>query len=1397
MPFKSFRSLFESNPTPATLDAEQVERSKAFFDAYGRSSSLVFVVEGATVCAGKEMAVALFPSGAVQVLEAEKGDDFDRLSLALTGGSSPVDEAARPGLRLPPLSGWSKVSFGYMIQGPFGTFNIFEPSDGEGSDGSEGGWTAQHLNTAGKDGTESGTMKYFSRWYRPAKSGETPVLWLHSKPTPAETLPTKFKSDKDAHAALAKYAGSLVGMVEKTDESSAGTTVSAGSFKNIYNHLLSSRASGGGLKENEDNMAYKNLQEAENAIISAAATGAIRADEALRFEELSVSKPSAALVYAEQIVPKVDEASSYRPMDTARYARMMRSRRTQTSAEKARNRDRRRSYRANRASLKIKRQRRARKVGTRIKMAVAKGRYESVGADVDYTTVSADSGVLSAMKELAEQATVYPVFLENGELSIPSDVFEGVLSVFLDADDSSDLTLEEAAAQAGWSFPEDIGVEFAGQNPVDEGVSLNALAQAFPKVDKSKWKDIKSRMQDAEFNRKGIDAILSDVSDLIGGHGVEVIPASEIGGSSAKVACRYVNMGDSYAKTVMFADGKFSVGSWGDWLEYKQSKMGADESRKGGGSSVDEVVMTTSAKKAVESCGYDPKDVKGVYARLYAVVQEAMDRNKTAGQAEAILAAAIKKAFPKADDKMVEAVSTYVMEGFYAMSGVDEGSGKGANAAFNKNVKDIERYLRNISGGLAEFKRMFAGDPENFGYVGDLGSVIEHLKAAAAVFDHTDEGVVRTDEAGSPSLSPEDAARRKVLLGWKKKAVEAYRDAARDIWTFTDSHDQWIDAQGMNDPKSFQHVEEAIFNVARYALILSGFEHHMSGEPSNPGSSPYWKPRDQEILQVYGGKTVPESADGDNTNMVNERRGDATKRNPKRAFSKLSVRFRKAMANRGTKHGDARYAKLRVTMGKVVAKHGKSLGLFKESVYGDDGVCMFEAQANGAWADSISKKYGVDAADVLAAVKEARSKKQADKKDYDVRITQESAGKDKAVVVTAVGKTPNNNYALVFSTKGVDESTIGSSSKVCPKCGNSDASKFSGTAENPVCDACGYDGLAETFEVGDQVPSPRNESEDDTYTCPSCGSVGSMDDLDIEDGVAVCPDCGYEGDESEFEDDDDDSEDDEEMDESATVNNGVMLKPFDDWSVSAGGTGVKDGLNSYSTHIKDAGEYHIDPDAKGKKWTLQYATRGSASKIEHPKQNGLWRTVGVYTTPKLAYKGAVADFKEMTKNDLFKGNTDESRVVLKLDKSMSDSDRRTYMAVREATVNGSTTSILEGRVDHYTGSNEFKVRRYVNGAFSDTVDVVESESAAVEVFGGKKPSTPGGGDSSRQSPASVSLSFDMSRAAEFADVAEAVNNDDLTKADLKVVGDKYVVTITPALAQQLKGLFSGAGVSYT
>lgn len=57
---------------------------------------------------------------------------------------------------------------------------------------------------------------------------------------------------------------------------------------------------------------------------------------------------------------------------------------------------------------------------------------------------------------------------------------------------------------------------------------------------------------------------MNKISDLMGGFGIESIPK---GHNSRSPEILYVNMGDAYAETILYVNGRFQLGCWGNIVE--------------------------------------------------------------------------------------------------------------------------------------------------------------------------------------------------------------------------------------------------------------------------------------------------------------------------------------------------------------------------------------------------------------------------------------------------------------------------------------------------------------------------------------------------------------------------------------------------------------------------------------------------------------------------------------------------------------------------------------------------------------------------------------------------------------------------------------------------------------
>lgn len=74
---------------------------------------------------------------------------------------------------------------------------------------------------------------------------------------------------------------------------------------------------------------------------------------------------------------------------------------------------------------------------------------------------------------------------------------------------------------------------------------------------------------------------LEAINSLLGMHGTEAIRGEWQNGYWCDIVAAYCNTGDTYALTVMqvrgdnrFANSRFIITSWGDWLERNGKKLG-------------------------------------------------------------------------------------------------------------------------------------------------------------------------------------------------------------------------------------------------------------------------------------------------------------------------------------------------------------------------------------------------------------------------------------------------------------------------------------------------------------------------------------------------------------------------------------------------------------------------------------------------------------------------------------------------------------------------------------------------------------------------------------------------------------------------------------------------------
>lgn len=89
--------------------------------------------------------------------------------------------------------------------------------------------------------------------------------------------------------------------------------------------------------------------------------------------------------------------------------------------------------------------------------------------------------------------------------------------------------------------------------------SVKALLAAFQHLSEQDAKMIRNNMRE-KHPRHAMDAI----DGFLGTHGVEYIPQ---GHNSKSPAITYCNTGDSYGVTVLYVNGRYRIGTWGDIVE--------------------------------------------------------------------------------------------------------------------------------------------------------------------------------------------------------------------------------------------------------------------------------------------------------------------------------------------------------------------------------------------------------------------------------------------------------------------------------------------------------------------------------------------------------------------------------------------------------------------------------------------------------------------------------------------------------------------------------------------------------------------------------------------------------------------------------------------------------------
>lgn len=101
--------------------------------------------------------------------------------------------------------------------------------------------------------------------------------------------------------------------------------------------------------------------------------------------------------------------------------------------------------------------------------------------------------------------------------------------------------------------------------------TIKSIRRGGQPIDDSTAAAVRKIMEDAESHgydfahpHRAAKIAMSKIDSLIGGYGVEFIPA---GSGSRSPSIRYVNLGDTYDVTVLYVRGQFRVGCWGDIVE--------------------------------------------------------------------------------------------------------------------------------------------------------------------------------------------------------------------------------------------------------------------------------------------------------------------------------------------------------------------------------------------------------------------------------------------------------------------------------------------------------------------------------------------------------------------------------------------------------------------------------------------------------------------------------------------------------------------------------------------------------------------------------------------------------------------------------------------------------------
>ena len=90
-----------------------------------------------------------------------------------------------------------------------------------------------------------------------------------------------------------------------------------------------------------------------------------------------------------------------------------------------------------------------------------------------------------------------------------------------------------------------------------------SIARAFPKLTRQDANKVRLILDRVNYPQE-VQAALEGVSDIIGGFGAEYI---QKGHNLKSPAMTYVNMGDTYRVTIIYVNGHFRIGCWGNTVE--------------------------------------------------------------------------------------------------------------------------------------------------------------------------------------------------------------------------------------------------------------------------------------------------------------------------------------------------------------------------------------------------------------------------------------------------------------------------------------------------------------------------------------------------------------------------------------------------------------------------------------------------------------------------------------------------------------------------------------------------------------------------------------------------------------------------------------------------------------